>query len=125
MSLDVYLYDQEDELTTHWCSCGNEHQLRERRQLFSANITHNLGRMASEAGIYEALWRPDEHGITKAKQVGDAIEKGLVLMRADPLRFWALEAANGWGKFDDFVPWLENYLRACREHPEALVEVSR
>lgn len=125
MSLDVYLYDQEDELTTHRCSCGNEHQLRERRQLFSANITHNLGRMASEAGIYEALWRPDEHGITKAKQVGDAIEKGLVLMRADPLRFWALEAANGWGKFDDFVPWLENYLRACREHPEALVEVSR
>lgn len=29
-------------------------------EAFSANITHNLGKMAAEAGIYLALWRPGE-----------------------------------------------------------------
>ena len=38
-------------------------------EVYSANITHNLNRMAMEAGIYECLWRPDEHGITKAAQI--------------------------------------------------------
>lgn len=32
----------------------------ESNEVYSANITHNLGRMAAEAGIYEALWRPGE-----------------------------------------------------------------
>ena len=27
-------------------------------ELFWANITHNLGKMADKAGIYEACWRP-------------------------------------------------------------------
>ena len=27
--------------------------------VFDANITHNLGKMAGEAGIYEALWHPE------------------------------------------------------------------
>lgn len=35
--------------------------------LYSRNITHNLGRMAQAAGIYECLWRPEEHGITHAQ----------------------------------------------------------
>lgn len=29
-------------------------------EVFDANITHNLNRMAGAAGIYEALWRPGE-----------------------------------------------------------------
>ena len=29
-----------------------------REIMYNANITHNLGKMAEEAGIYEALWRP-------------------------------------------------------------------
>ena len=36
-----------------------------KTQVFSANITHNLGKMADEAGIYKALWRPDEVEITQ------------------------------------------------------------
>ena len=30
----------------------------QRESLYSSNITHNLGKMANEDGIYEALWRP-------------------------------------------------------------------
>lgn len=32
---------------------------------YHANITHNLGKMAEAAGIYHALWRPDEIGIKR------------------------------------------------------------
>lgn len=42
--------------------------------LYEANITHNLNKMAAEAGIYECLWRPDEHGITHARQIIDPDE---------------------------------------------------
>ena len=44
MSLDIYLIPPRCE------HCG------ERGEGYDANITHNLGRMASEAGIYEVLW---------------------------------------------------------------------
>lgn len=33
------------------------------QDVFWANITHNLGRMADEAGIYKHLWRPEEIGM--------------------------------------------------------------
>lgn len=32
---------------------------------------------------------------------------------------------NGWGTYKYFVPWLEKYLAACKEYPDAVVEVSR
>ncbi len=34
----------------------------ETNEVYSANITHNLGEMADKAGIYYALWRPEEKG---------------------------------------------------------------
>lgn len=107
MSLDVYLTDAD----------GGE--------VYWANITHNLNKMASEAGIYACLWRPDEHGITHARQIIEPLVAGLALMAAEPARFEALNPPNGWGSFERFVPWCERYLQACRDNPEALVRVSR
>jgi hypothetical protein len=94
-------------------------------EVYSANITHNLNKMAGEAGIYEALWRPEEIGITKAGQLIEPLEKGLALMESDPGRFKAFNPKNGWGSYDGFVPWVEKYLSACREYPDADVCVSR
>jgi hypothetical protein len=93
--------------------------------VFDANVTHNLNRMADEAGIYKHLWRPEEIGITKAAQLIEPLHAALVLMRADPARFEALNPENGWGSYEDFVPWVEAYLRACEENPDATVAVSR
>ena len=93
--------------------------------LYSRNITHNLNLMAGEAGIYEACWRPDEIGITKAEQLIEPLTKGLALLRADPERFKAFNASNGWGVYENFVEFVEDYLSNCREHPDADVEVSR
>ena len=94
-------------------------------EVYSANITHNLGSMAREAGIYEALWRPEEIGITTAAQLIGPLTVGLALLKADPPRFEALNSPNGWGLYEHFVPFVERYLEACKENPDAAVSVWR
>ena len=107
MSLDVYLTDAD----------GGE--------VYSANITHNLGKMAAEAGIYECLWRPDEHGITHARQIIEPLTDGITKLATEKARFEQFNAPNGWGLWENFVPWCARYLQACRDNPDALVHVSR
>jgi hypothetical protein len=94
-------------------------------KVYSANITHNLIGMAEEAGIYKHLWRPEEIGITKARQLIEPLSIGVALMKREPDRFIALNPANGWGSYENFVPWIERYIAACCEFPEAEVSVSR
>lgn len=96
-----------------------------RTEVYDANITHNLGAMAREAGIYEVCWRPDEVGITKAEQLIEPLRNGIALMKADPARFEKHNAENGWGLYEHFLPWLEEYLAACEANPDAEVSVSR
>jgi hypothetical protein len=94
-------------------------------EVYSANITHNLGRMAKEAGIYQALWRPEEIGITTAGQLIEPLTAGLALLKSDPPRFEAFNSPNGWGMYEHFVPFVEGYLAACKANPDAEIEVSR
>ncbi len=117
MSLDVSLHDR-SEICPH---CGHNPS----GEVFSANITHNLTEMASEAGMYEALWRPDERGYTKARQIIPVLEQGIAQMKERPGHFQAWDSPNGWGTYRDFLPWLEEYLKACREFPDADIEVDR
>ena len=93
--------------------------------VFDANITHNLNKMADEAGIYEACWRPEEIGVTKASDIIPILEKGFEDMRARPEHFKKFDSENGWGTYKDFLPWVESYLNACRKYPDAIIEVSR
>ena len=89
------------------------------------NITHNLGGMATEAGIYQALWRPEE---INAKYAGDIIpilEKGLEDMKVRPAHYRQFDAENGWGTYDDFIPFLDELLTACKRAPKAEITVSR
>ncbi len=125
MSLDVYLTG-EKETTTCTCSeCGNKHGSEIRTIFYSSNITHNLGEMADKAGIYKALWRPEELKIAKAKQLIEPLEKGLTDLKARPEYFANFDAPNGWGLYEHFVPFVQEYLDACKVHPEAYVGVSR
>ena len=107
MSLDVHLIDGIGDL------------------IYSANITHNLGRMAREAGIYACLWRPEEHGMEYACNIIAPLSAGLALLVTEKSRFEAFNAPNGWGKWEHFVPFCAEYLQACRDYPDALVTVSR
>mgnify|MGYP003585490603 CR=1 FL=1 len=93
--------------------------------IFENNITHNLGKMAKEAGIYMHLWRPDELGITKAVELIEPLRQGIELMDSDPDRFVAFNPENGCGSYAIFVPWIKRYLEACEDYPDSYVEVSR
>jgi hypothetical protein len=93
--------------------------------VYASNITHNLGRMAEAAGIYQHLWRPEEIGITTAEQLIEPLSVGLALLKSDPAHFKTFDAPNGWGLYEHFVPFVEKYLDACRENPDATVSACR
>lgn len=108
MSLDVSL------TCAH---CGTE--------LFEANITHNLNTMAVEGGFYEPVWEPEEIGIFEAHQLTPKLEEAVAKLRAQPEHYKLFDSPNGWGLYENFLPWLERYLEACKAHPDAKVTVSR
>ncbi len=120
MSLEVYLnrkrYLSYDEGKTY---------TEDNEQVYWANITHNLNKMAGEAGIYEALWRPGEIGKTKASEIIELLEKGLADLKTRPEHFEKFNSPNGWGMYEHFVPFVEKYLEACKEYPDSVIEVSR
>jgi hypothetical protein len=93
--------------------------------VYDRNITHNLTKMADAAGIYKHLWRPDEIGITKAKDLIAPLAAGLLLLKAEPDRFKGYNPSNGWGDYGGLVAFVADYLQACKDYPEASVRVSR
>lgn len=143
MSLDVYLINKDK----HICSCpicNNKHESEEPIIVYSANITHNLGKMAEKAGIYKALWRPyrlmptyseftdydlemkfESEQIIYAIDILPILQKGLKKLKNKPYYYKKFDSDNGWGIYDDFVPFVEKYLQACIENPMTIVEVSR
>jgi len=111
MSLDIYLIDPTSTYDT--------------QELYWANITHNLGEMAEKAGIYKALWRPEEIDAIYSKDIIDIVEKGLYDLKQRPEYFKQFNSPNGWGTYKHFVPFVEEYLKALKEYPESKIEVSR
>jgi hypothetical protein len=113
--------------------------------LYDTNITHNLNAMADAAGIYEALWRPhrlkegynipendhkaeykfEEENPSIARDIIGRLGIGLDLLKKDPEYFKTFNSPNGWGMYEHFVSFVEKYLNACIEYPDAIIEVSR
>jgi len=91
----------------------------------SFNITHNLGRMAAEAGVYKCLWRPEENGYDLTSEVVPILKEGIRLLEHDPEHFRALGSPNGWGTYDDFLRFLQSVLTACEINPDFVIKVSR
>jgi hypothetical protein len=111
MSLDVYLITKDID--------GNDHEV------YSANITHNLNKMAEAAGIYKELWRPEEINISTAKELIEPLRIGLGRLKSEPDLYSRYNSPNGWGLYEHFVPFVEKYLEACKKYPSATIEVSR
>lgn len=138
MSLDVYL---EKEV---WVSYdrGKTYKV-DYEEIYSDNITHNLTSMAEEAGLYEALWRPynvnefyvdidkdfeiifEDSVEILAQDIIEIIERGLEDLKARPEHFKKFNSENGWGMYENFVPFVTNYLEALKNNPEAIVTVTR
>lgn len=94
-------------------------------EVFSRNITHNLNQMAEAAGIYQHLWRPEELGITHARELIAPLIHGLDKLKSDPQHYKKFNAVNGWGVYEDFVSFVEAYLAACKDNPDAEIGISR
>lgn len=140
MSLDVTLYRN-----YHVTYDGGKTLEPQRECLYTDNITHNLGKMADAAGLYEALWRPyrlkegynipendyqaeykfEEDNPVKANEIIPIIEKGLVDMIARPKYYETFNSSNGWGMYEHFLPFIVRYLEALKKYPESFVECSR
>jgi hypothetical protein len=93
--------------------------------VFEYNITHNLNKMANEAGLYEALWRPDEIGAINASQLIEVLQAGLERLRSNPECYRQFNPSNGWGDYEGLVDCVKSYLTACRKYPDAKIRVSR
>jgi hypothetical protein len=95
------------------------------RDVYSSNITHNLGKMASQCDLYMPLWRPEEIGITHARQLIEPLKDGLAVLGEDRERLEEFSPENGWGDYDGFVEFVTEYLRACEQFPDAEVKTWR
>lgn len=113
MSLDV------DLMVTKPCS------------VYSANITHNLGKMADAVvlsngkTLYQVLWRPDEHGWKTAEDIVDMLDEGWNILLADPVKFRMFTPENHWGSYEGLCEFVYQYRNACWDVPDAELSVSR
>ena len=100
--------------------------------VFDANITHNLGPMASQVKLsngmtlYDVLWRPDEqYGLLFARDIAELLDEGWNILLADPVKFRVLNPENGWGSYDGLCNFVYKYRNACWDNPDAELRISR
>ena len=105
--------------------------------IYSGNITHNLGKMASEVkyglewkgegdlSLYDVLWRPDEHGFKYAKDISDLLDIGWNILLSDPEKYKRYNPENGWGSYEGLCDFVYRYRNACWDNPDAELRTSR
>lgn len=99
--------------------------------VYSANITHNLGKMAkavelsNNLTLYDVLWRPEEHGLCVARDISELLDEGFNILLSDPVKYKQYTPENHWGSYDGLVDFVYRYRNACWDNPEADLSVSR
>lgn len=110
-----------DEISTHFPDCDENVELYEyeSQELYHANITHNMGRMArqieiEEHTLYDYLWSYEE---IREDMLADGLivplTIGLSKLYENHLELLKFNPSNGWGSYEDLVNFVENYLLAC------------
>lgn len=102
-------------------------------EVYSANITHNLGKMANKVilsngqTLYSILWRPDEctPPYTKASEIADLLAEGFNILQSDPEFFEQFNPENGWGDYEGLLNFVYNYRNACWDNPDAEIGICR
>jgi hypothetical protein len=90
----------------------------ETDELWSGNITHNLGEMASHVNLecgktlYDLLWRPDENGFNiVTKEYRNFIFEALEKLESSRDILESYNPSNGWGSYDALL----NFTRSLCE----------
>jgi hypothetical protein len=94
-------------------------------EVYSRNITHNLCKMAKEAGLYQCLWRPEEGGFEFARDIIPILREGLAKLEDNPGYYIQFNPENGWGSYESLVEFVRETLKECVENPNARIQVSR
>lgn len=114
-----------DEAKERYGEIGLTERRIETNEVFTANITHNLNKMAEAADLYMPIWCPEKIGISKASQLIAPLTKGLNEIMTNPDKYQVLNPSNGWGTYRQFVQFVKDYLNACKEYPDANVFADR
>ncbi len=106
-----------------------------KQPVYEGNLTHNLGKMASACGLYNAMWRPyklfgyeddqEEHVYISADMIIESLEAGIKELKENPKKYKKLNPENGWGDYDGLLRVAEKYLNHCKVYPEAEVHTCR
>ena len=88
-------------------------------EVYSANVTHNLMKLATAAGICKYLWYPKETEIKTAGELAEKLRAAIADMEDRPDYYKQFDPPNKWGSYEGFIPWLKSLLAACEEHPNA------
>ena len=102
-------------------------------EVFTGNITHNLGKMASAVKLsngntlYSILWRPDECSppYTRAEEISELLDEGFNILLSNPEKYRQYNPENGWGNYDGLVNFVYRYRNACWDNPDAEIGVCR
>ena len=123
MSLDISLHQQ---------ACYNT-------EVYTANITHNLGKMAGAVlcfylenddpyekkyiTLYDILW----HGSGQsAKVIAPILEVGLKeLIENEGEYLFEHAPKNGWGSYETLINFTNDLLEACKKYPETTLYCHR
>ena len=109
-------------------------EIKKDKMLHSAKMTCDI--LALKEDNSALLCLPIEY-ISGKMMVVRAIERKLKLLvkspssqplndlKEGPEYFKTFNSPNGWGMYENFVPFVEKYLEACKDFPDALIEVSR
>lgn len=84
------------------------------------NYTSNCGPMWRAAGADLAEFHDRAAG-----ECAPLLRAAVELLKADPVRFIAMNPSNGWGSYDSLVPALERLLAAFDAMPKATVRIWR
>ena len=73
------------------------------KSVYEAGLSSCLIDMAKAAWLYNAIWKPDEIGIVKARQMVEPLKAGLNELISRPKKYRLFNAANEWGTYEHFV----------------------
>jgi hypothetical protein len=100
-------------------------------EVFSRNITHNLGEMSRQVvlkngkTLYDVLWRADEHGFKTGGDIADLLLEGYNILCKNPTKFKEFNPSNGWGNYEGLCNFVHDYYKGCLEFADLEFRISR
>jgi len=102
----------EGQPVVHDCpNCGGH----EGEEVFSQNITYNVGTMLRRAGLYPRIL----NGMTVA-ETQPVLKNAVILMSENPEYFRQFNAKNGWGTFETTFVAVDNIYKALIDADDSL-----